>query len=50
MEMDVEDSESTQEFIKKLMHFLIELAVQYQSNYIPILLRLITAHSRMFKD
>ena len=52
VDMDIEEEycESTQQFVKKLMHFLIELVVQHQNNYMPILLKLITAHSRIFKD
>jgi hypothetical protein len=32
------------------MHLLVELVVQYQTGYMSTLLKLITAHSRMFKD
>ena len=51
MEMDIEEyPESTQQFVKKLLHLLIELISHYQNHYMPILLRLITAHSQMFKE
>ena len=49
--MDIEDySEPTQQLVKKLLHLLIELVVQFQSNYMPILQKLISAQSHIFKD
>ena len=51
MEQQVdEQSQLMKQFVKKFLRYLIEFSLQYQSHYIPILLKLITSHSKFFKD
>ena len=39
-----------QKFVKRLLKYLIEFSLQYQSYFMPTLLRLISSHSKLFKD